>query len=246
LHDLDEDQLVKDIDQATADLATADKELQDAQEEFDRYAGLDLDNPDRVAARDALDIAQAKYDEALIRKTELENRTARLETSLALAKHRWDEAIRVRQQRQDGPDKEQLALAEARRAAAQANLEAAQAALERLELVSPYDGVVVRLDISAGESALPNQSLMVIADLGQWYVETTDLTENEVVDLQVGQQVTLVPDALPDLELTGTVERIGQVFSEKSGDIVYPVRIRLERGDEHLRWGMTVEVRWGP
>jgi hypothetical protein len=55
--------------------------------------------------------------------------------------------------------------------------------------------------------------------------------------------VTIVPDALPTITLTGTIERIGLTFSEKAGDVVYPVRIRLDPSDAALYWGMTVEVR---
>jgi len=36
------------------------------------------------------------------------------------------------------------------------------------------------------------------------------------------------------------VERIGDVFEEKRGDITYTVRITLNQTDERLRWGMTV------
>ena len=50
------------------------------------------------------------------------------------------------------------------------------------------------------------------------------------------------PDALQDLKLTGTVESVGRAFKEKSGDVIYTVRIQLEETDPRLRWGMTVAV----
>jgi multidrug efflux pump subunit AcrA (membrane-fusion protein) len=74
------------------------------------------------------------------------------------------------------------------------------------------------------------------------YVETDDLTEIEVVDVQEGQKVTVVADALPGVEMNGTVESINQVFEEKRGDITYTVRIALDNPDPRLRWGMTVVV----
>jgi hypothetical protein len=63
-----------------------------------------------------------------------------------------------------------------------------------------------------------------------------------VVEVQLGQKVTVVPDALPDLELAGTVEEISDTFQEKQGDVTYTVRIRLDEVDPRLRWGMTVVV----
>ncbi len=238
----DQDQYDKDLDQAKADVATALSELNDAQTEFAKYSDREKDNPDRVRTKTALDAAQTKYDNAVIHQTEVENRYIQVNSNLEVAKGRLAEATRIRQQRANGPDADQLALAQSNLDAAQAGVTAAQAALDRLDVAAPYDGVVARIDISAGEDASPSVPVIVFADLSKWYVETTDLTEKEVVNIRVGQSVTVVPDALPSLSLTGTVERIGLTYTEKSGDIVYPVRIRLDPSDAALMWGMTVEV----
>jgi len=238
----DQDQYEKDLDQVKSDVATALSELKDAQTEFDKYADREKDNPDRIRTKNALEAAQTKYDNAVIRQTEIENRFTQVNSNLAVARGRLAEATRIRQQRANGPDADQLALVQSNLAAAQARLIAAQAALDHLDVVAPYDGVVAQIDISAGENASTSQPVIVFADLNHWYVETTDLTEKEVVNIQVGQLVTIVPDALPGLTLNGTVERIGLTYTEKAGDIVYPVRIRLDPSDAALFWGMTVEV----
>jgi multidrug resistance efflux pump len=238
----DHDQYEKDLDQAKADVATALSELKDAQKEFAKYVDREKDNPDRIRTKAALDAAQTKYDNAVIHQTEVENRFIQVNSNLEVAKGRLAEATRIRQQRANGPDADQLALAQANLDAAQAGVTAAQAALDHLDVVAPYDGVVARIDISVGETASPSQPVIVFADLNHWFVETTDLTEKEVVNIRVGQSVTVVPDALPTLTLSGTVERIGLTYTEKSGDIVYPVRIRLDPTDAALLWGMTVEV----
>jgi multidrug resistance efflux pump len=241
--DFDLDRYEKDLDKVKSDVATALSELQDAQTEFDKYADREKDNFDRDRTKKALDNAQAKYDNAVIRQTEIENRYIQVESNLAVARGRLAEATRIRMQRENGPDADTLALAESALNAAQARLDAAQAALDRLDVVAPYDGVVARIDISAGENALPSLPVIVFADLQHWYVETTDFTEKEVVKIKVGQLVTIVPDALPNLMLTGVIERIGLTYMEKVGDIVYPVRIRLDPTEATLFWGMTVEVR---
>lgn len=244
--DFDQEQYDTDLDEAKADVATANKELQEARDDYAQYADLDKNNTTRKQAKDVLDTAETKYNDALIALTAVENRLLILETNLALAQGRLDEAVRVRQQREAGPDQEQWSLAQARLVAGEAAVTAAQAALAQLEVKAPYDGVIVRVDIAEGERALPNQPLMVIADLSEWLVETTDLTENEVVDISEGQAVRVILDALPGQELPGTVERIGLTYTEKSGDVVYAVRITLDENDERLRWGMTVEVWFTP
>ena len=113
-----------------------------------------------------------------------------------------------------------------------------------LDIVAPYDGIIAKLDVSAGESVNPGQVVMVIADTSEWYVETTDLTENEIVNIGEDMDVVVVPDALPDLELKGSIESIANVFVEKAGDITYRVRVKLEDVDPRLRWGMTTETRF--
>jgi hypothetical protein len=51
-----------------------------------------------------------------------------------------------------------------------------------------------------------------------------------------------VPDALPDLTMTGKVVEISQASTVQGGDVLYEVRIRLDDPDPRLLWGMTVEV----
>jgi hypothetical protein len=84
----------------------------------------------------------------------------------------------------------------------------------------------------------------VFADLETFYVETTDLTEIDVVDLAVGDEVTVEADALSDISMTALVESISDTYREKGGDIIYTARLKLVDPDERLRWGMTVSVRF--
>jgi len=85
-----------------------------------------------------------------------------------------------------------------------------------------------------------------VADTSQWYIETSDLTELEVVDVAEGQNVSILADALPEVEMRGVVEEISQSFKSQGGDILYTVRIRVDDIDPRMRWGMTVEVTFEP
>jgi multidrug resistance efflux pump len=242
--DFDQDQYEDDLDQAKADVADAKSDLEDAQDEFNKYASLEKDNADRQRTKTDLDNAQADYDEALSAQTEIENEYRQLKSEVDLAKARWDEARRNRENREEGADKDQLALAQAQLDAANARLRAAEVALGNLDLVAPYDGIIASLDISTSEKVNPGQVVMVLADTSEWYVETTDLTENEIVDIQENMDVIVVPDALPALELKGSIESIADFFVEKAGDITYRVRVKLEETDPRLKWGMTTETRF--
>jgi hypothetical protein len=74
------------------------------------------------------------------------------------------------------------------------------------------------------------------------YAETDDLTELEVVDVSIGQAVTIEPDAIPGLVIDGTVEKISDIFEEKRGDVTYTTKILIDEIDPRLRWGMTVLI----
>lgn len=242
--DFDQDQYDDDLDQAKADVADAKSELEDAQDEFNKYASLEKNNADRQRTKTDLDNAQANYDEALSAQAEIENEYRKLKSDIDLAQARWDETRRTRENREDGADKDQLALAQVQLDAANARLRAAKASLDNLDLVAPYDGIIARLDVSGGEDVNLGQIVAVLADTSEWYVETTDLTENEIVDINEKMEVIVVPDALPDLELKGSIESIADVFVEKAGDITYKVRVKLEDTDPRLKWGMTTETRF--
>jgi multidrug resistance efflux pump/predicted small secreted protein len=211
------------------------KELLDkARERFEPYKYYPSGDQTRKDLKEDLDTAQSDYNTAV--------RWLQLETNLSEAGTRLEEALKDYQDLQVGPDADAIAGADARTNAAEENLIAAKANLDNLDLKATIDGSVVDMDLVVGQQVTPGQPVMRIADLSKLYVETDDLTEIEVVDVEVGQKVTVVADALPSVEMTGRVESINQVYEEKRGDITYTVRIALDDPDPHLLWGMTVVV----
>ena len=230
------------LDNATQTMNKAKDDLKTAQDDFDKVSTLDKDNATRKTAQDKLTTAQNTYDQAVRDHDLLANEVSLAKALETLAEAKLNDATVARDAHKDGPDPADLTLANARLANDKAQLVAAQSGLSHLTLTAPYDGAVTRVDVVVGDPVLPNQPVIVIADLSQLYVETSDLTEKDVVSVRTGQKITAVPDALPDLSLTGSVESIADGFVEKSGDITYVVRIPLDSSDPRLRWGMTVKV----
>ena len=99
--------------------------------------------------------------------------------------------------------------------------------------------------VEAGMWLAAGQAVATLADTSQWYIETTDLTELDVVKINVGDSVTATLDALPDLELAGEVVAVARIYTEKSGDILYKVRVRLDDPPEEVRWGFTGLILFG-
>ena len=129
---------------------------------------------------------------------------------------------------------------------AQARLMQAEADLAETELRAPFAGTVAFLDVMPGEQVNAGSVVVQIADLSTWQVETSDLTEIDIVDVQVGDRAELTFDAVDDLEMSGTVRRIRPIGENKQGDIVYTVIIEPDTQDSRLRWNMTAVVRIAP
>ena len=128
---------------------------------------------------------------------------------------------------------------------ARENLATAQVMLRGTRLIAPFSGTITDINISLGQFVGPETQSVQLADLGQWYIETSDLTEVEVVNVHENQPVTVTLDSLPNVTLKGSVVSIAQNFAEKQGDIVYLVKVLLADQNPAIRWGMTATVVFG-
>ncbi len=205
-----------------------------ARNKFEPYKYYSENDTTRKDLKERLDNAQSDYNTAV--------RWLQLETNLAAAETRLDKTMKDYEKLLKGPDPDQVETADARIKAAEANLAATQANLDNLELKATIAGTVVKNDLVVGQNVAAGVPAITLADFSELYAETDDLTEIEVVDISIGQEVTVVADALPDLKLKGVVEKINQISEEKRGDITYTVRVKLLETDPRLRWGMTVVI----
>ena len=245
LADMDTQEYQDDIDEAWTKVQDAQDNLDDAQETYDKYADLDEDNTTRQNADDDLEDAQRAYDDAVREHDRLVYDLEQVRADAEQAQQTVDSAQQDYDDRQNGPDPDELALAQANLEAAQAQVTAAEQALALMSLNAPFDGTLTAVNVTTGQTVAVGEPVMRLADFSQWYVETTDLDEIRAAQIETGAPVTLTVDALPGLELSGTLERIDLDYTEKSGDVLYTAHIRLNESDPRLRWGMTVQVQFG-
>jgi len=209
-----------DCDQAQAAVNRSEQEV--------AIAKLQAQQSQRGPKAQDIAAANAQVDQSIASLATAEARVRRARADLARAKK--------------GPSAADVAVAKAQADQARVAVESARAALADMALVSPTDGVVFSCDAAVGETYGPNTPLVRLASIGDWRVETTDLSELDVVRVHVGDQVTVGIDALPDLVLKGHVERIVDQGHQDRGEIMYTVVIALDVYDERLRWGMTTVV----
>ena len=245
--DLDLDYLEDRVDDARIEVRDREDELEDALEEWEKYQDVDEDNYARQAAEDDLEDAQEEYNQA---QRDLEDALGEIDgprAALDAALAAEAEALREYEMyAAEGFDLDQKILLETGLAAAEANLAVSREIVEDYTLTAPYAGTLTKINIDTGQFIGPEYRAAQLADLGEMIIETSDLTELEVVKIFPGQVVEIVPDALPDEMLLGKVESISQAFTTQAGDILYTVTISLEEQHPDLRWGMTVELTFLP
>ena len=59
-----------------------------------------------------------------------------------------------------------------------------QVDLTNTELKAPFSGIIAELKVKVGEQVASGQPVVQIADQSSWLLETDDLTEINVVDVQ--------------------------------------------------------------
>lgn len=227
------------IDAAEARLVLAERAVDRAKAEYDKYSGRDSDDPARALAltklvnarqdRDAAERALNWYTGA---PTEIEQ--AQLDADVAVAEANLAKARERVEVLADGPDPDQVE-------AAQSRLDAAQARVNQARLTAPFNGTVMAVNYSVGDSVVPGQTAVVVADTSQLHVETA-IDELDIASLEVGQPATISLDALPQVRLDGQVERVDLIPDVSSATIEYPIRVALTSVDERARVGMTVTV----
>ena len=263
----------------TAAIATAELERLNAQQALETLSSTyDLQKAQAqvalLSAENAVDAAQRQLDQATGRG---QGDADVLEAALALAQAQLDKARQDVEALRGGPDADTLALAEARIAAAearlaaahvtsptseqlavaQAQIDSARAAITTLETqlanTAPSDGTVIQRLAEPGEMALPNASLLVIADLSRLTL-TVYAPEDRYGEVTLGQSVTVTVDSFPGETFSATVTHIANEAEftprnvqtqEGRRTTVFAIKLTLDTADGKLKPGMPADVAFG-
>ncbi len=235
-----------DIDTAQADVTSRQTDLENAQKDLDKYSHLPTNNATRKSYEDKLNTAQINYDTAVQKLETLTNQRDSVNAALNAALAAEAEAKRTYGNTRNGPNTDQLALAQAQLDTAKAQAAAAQSALDNYDLKAPFAGTVANVNISSSQMVNPQTWAVALIDTSQWYVDTSDLTEMDVLKVSLGQSVIVTADALPGFTMDGVVDSISTAPLFQSGDVLYTVHILLKDPAPGLLWGMTMEVTFTP
>jgi len=110
---------------------------------------------------------------------------------------------------------------------AQAKVDAAQATVNMLNIVAPFDGEVLSVDSRVGDVVNAGELSVNLADLNHLYVET-QVDESDIAAVKLGNQAEVTLDAVSGVTLTGQVSAINPVGEIVSGLVKYTVRVDLD------------------
>jgi RND family efflux transporter MFP subunit len=117
--------------------------------------------------------------------------------------------------------------------AAQAKVDAAQATVDSMSIIAPFDGEVLYVDNQPGDVVATSAAAANMANLDHLYVEA-QVDETDIANIKVGNQVTATMDATPGVTLTGKVTAINPVGEVVSGLVKYTVRVDFDKADPNL------------
>ena len=250
---------------ATADVKRAETMIAAAQSALARQseqikaAESDLQESSTTLkrAKDTLERQRPLLETKVISTDQFEE----IESHARIAQNRMDAAVTRLAQAKSMFRAAQLAIEEQQslKAAAEHNLASATSAVERVQdllnkvtLRSPLDGVVVQLNVDAGERAVPGiqsdprATLMTLANLDTIEAEL-EVDETDIVRVELGQETKITADALPEKPMKGRVSEIGRAPIKKTTTTTqegkdFKVVVLIEKPLDALRMGMTCEA----
>jgi membrane fusion protein (multidrug efflux system) len=121
----------------------------------------------------------------------------------------------------------------------EASLALAQATLDKMTLVAPFDGVLGLRKVSLGDYVNPGQDLVNIESIETLKVDFR-VSEIYAVQLKVGQTISITLDAIPGTTFEGEVYAIDPAHDPNGRAVI--LRARTVNADGRLRPGMFARV----
>lgn len=195
------------INEQAATVARLEAEVQNAQVEYNRYQSLYQEGAVSASERDArqltLATAQRQLQEARAALDRIRNAT---QEQIDAARATLEQIAEVR------PTDVETARAEVGRAVAARDQ--AQARLEEAYVRSPQAGRILKIYARPGEVVSSETGVADVGRTSQMYA-IAEVYQSDISKIEVGQQARITSPALPDVELMGTVEKIGSIVERQ-------------------------------
>jgi HlyD family secretion protein len=191
----------------------------------------------------ALALARARVEEAQATIVETRNKLTRV-------RELTDKALSSREERDIAEAsfaraQAALAVTQAQVIQAQAQLDADRTVLEKAQIRSPIDGLVLKREVEPGQTvaaSLQTPVLFVLAEnLAQMELNAA-VDEADVGQVQAGQAAQFTVDAFPQRRFDAVIEQIRYAPETVDGVVTYETVLAVDNTDLILRPGMTATV----
>ena len=217
----------QEVEQATAQAAQAEAELQKAKIDYERAKRL---YGEEAISTDRMEAAKKAYD-------------------VAVSQHR--RSIEGLSLVREGPRKEEIRAAEMRVQQVKAALQAAQVRLEDTVLYAPVDGVILKKYSEPGETVAAGMPVLKLGDIANPWIKVY-VKEDRIGQVKLGQRAEVTTDSYPRKTYEGSVIYISSEAEftpknvqtqEERVKLVFGVKVKVTNVNDELKPGMPADVR---
>ncbi len=223
----------------TSAVTSAQDKVTKAETKYNSYGESSDTDSNKIAALAALSQAKLDLEDAQIqlkyyssKPNTMDSETITAEMNLAKAK--LDDAQRAYDKLKDGTNTDAIT-------SAQAKVDAAQATVDSLSIIAPFDGDVVVIYPRVGDLVSSGTEAAILVNRSSLFLEVS-VDETTISNIKVGNPATITFDAIPDLSMAGEVTLINPVGVISSGVVNYTVRVGLDGTDDQILIGQTANV----
>ena len=222
------------LERSLAAEKTAEVQLRQAKDDFDRYAALFHEGG---ISRKEYDLYNTRHATAQNSRTEAQARIKSAREQLSLV--------------QAGPRKEIIDQAKAQVQVANETLNQARQQEKYTELFSPMNGIVLSKAAEPGEYLNPASPVLTVGDTAHPWLRDY-IREKDLGRITLNGKADVTTDAFPKKTFSGKISFLSsqaeftpkavQTFEERV-KLVYRIKIRLENPDGELKPGMPADAR---
>ncbi|MGF1499680.1 MAG: efflux RND transporter periplasmic adaptor subunit [Elainellaceae cyanobacterium] len=228
---LDDDLLLTTVQEAEAELAARQFEVDQAQSQLAEARA-------RVEQARAT-LQQAEADAKRLQQLARDGAISDQDAELALTNQRTAEQVLLSAQEQVRTRDQAIASAQQRVESQQAILNQTRERLSYARLESPLTGIVLAKAAEPGDVVQPGGTVLEIGDLSEVHVYI-DISDRDRSRLSLDQRVEVTLDAFPEQTFTGRVTRISPVADAAARLI--PVEITMPNPEGQIGSGLLARV----
>ncbi|MCX6053713.1 MAG: efflux RND transporter periplasmic adaptor subunit [Chloroflexi bacterium] len=189
------------------------------------YATLAQARIDLRTAKATLSYYESKYDSM---------DTATITATYSLAKAQLEDAQRAYDLVKNGDNTSAIT-------SAQAKVDAAQATVDELQIIAPFDGEIAVSFSQKGDVVAQSTAALVLVNRTKLYIDVL-IDETSISRVKVGNTAEITFDSLDGIATTGKVSLINPIGASASGVVNYTVRVELDKSDPAILIGATASV----